>query len=887
MKKYPAQQNFDDFGIRVEYEMLEAASLSRPSSGTKIGFQLNATPTSSFKGSRIADEAVTRLNFQDQQLQLPMGRMGRGLRNDFDETTYVSNTNLLTRSRKSSDATNDRSRSSSRPSTANNRDTGGGETRRSSLFGGSETRRSSEFGGAETRRSSLFGGAASHLSSARSQGTRACTLKDFGAVDSSNNQITLTNGNLSGLIQVLTNFLWLAAGEKRFSSRSVALVMPETFANASLFHDDFVALATFCCSELKDSATLHSYIAELVALATWQKFKTRMSMFFLFGSVQGPLSPQQRNATKEFGAKLQELAISLCGNLENIQFQVQLCYDVLIDGAGLEEHLLLLLEKSNKGMAEAPPPEFSVAVDQFVRNQAQARISPNFNGIKINIESNQIFHSTRLSTSYRSKSISKQFGALKLGTEDLQEQVEHLLNDRASYWLESPQKSIMTGGGDFFVKEIIRSAEKESLRSKNTLEALKAAQNRISALEKRLATSQEQDLMEFSGNVSVKSASSSTKLSTPKRGKLTHLQQKNGPLHANSAKQLIDRPKPLNAIVDSEEETKIQASVSLETNKYQLTSGIEMIRIVILADSMKGTTFEYSGEFKTGSSGLLARNGSGRCEWKSPGGFLCWYVGDWQDDRPHGWGRSGRGALVESGVFDEGKLSLKGWPEIVDAGTKSVIEEARWPAQRGQSEATVPNPEAPKLPSARISPPEPLAIKRPPWYLRLSSATPEVKEEKLLPVKVTESSRISVDVEKVTIVSYKPFCCFWSEGSCEKCPSDGDSMNLSEAYRMGCIASHLAQENAATNLEKDQKKSLFVLVCSSGNERCNIVLFGNKLQGLPQEYAGALSPQTRMRNGFGISIWHSAVYGSCWYTHQPTLLLGSISYLCTGTEACG
>ena len=93
-------------------------------------------------------------------------------------------------------------------------------------------------------------------------------------------------------------------------------------------------------------------------------------------------------------------------------------------------------------------------------------------------------------------------------------------------------------------------------------------------------------------------------------------------------------------------------------------------------------------------------------------------------------------------------------------------------------------------------------------------------------------------------------------------------MSLSEAYRMGCIASHLAQENAATTLEKDQQKSLFVLVCSSGNERCNIVLFGNKLEGLPQEYAGSVSPQTRMRNGFGISIWHSDVYGSCWYVFR-------------------
>jgi hypothetical protein len=133
-----------------------------------------------------------------------------------------------------------------------------------------------------------------------------------------------------------------------------------------------------------------------------------------------------------------------------------------------------------------------------------------------------------------------------------------------------------------------------------------------------------------------------------------------------------------------------------------------------------------------------------------------------------------------------------------------------------------------------------------------------------LPQTESKPSKISVDINKVFIESYKPFCCFWSEGSCEKCPSDGDSMSLSEAYRMGCIASYLAQENAATSLEKSQQKSLYVLVCTRGNESCNIILFGNKLVGLPQEYAGSVSPQTRMRNGFGISIWHSVVYGTCW-----------------------
>ena len=866
MKKTPASQYFDDFGIRVEYDIEGTTQHSRPSSGTKIGFQLSATPISSFnQSSRIPDAGLTRLNFQDEHFKLPATKSRRGLRNDFDE--YVNNpkVGLLPRSTsRSSDLTNDRSRSNSRPSTANNRDIGGGDSRRGSVLGGSETRRSSEFGGAETRRSSVFGSAASQLSSARSLGMRSSNLKDFGAVDSSNNQITLTNGNLSGLIQVLTNFLWLAAGEKRFSSRSVTLVMPEAFTNASLFCDEFEELATFCCTELKTSATLHSYIAELVALATWQKFKTRMSMFFLFGSVQGPLSPLQRSATKQFSAKLQEFAFSLCGNLENIQFQVQLRYDVLLDGIGLEDHLLLLLEKSNKGMAEAPPPEFSLAADQFVRKQIQAHISPMLDDVKINIDSNQIFQSLRLSTTHTSKSFSQKFGELKLGPEDLQEQVEHLLNDRASYWLESPQTSVMTGGGDFFVKEILRSAEKESLRSKNTLDALKTAQNKIFELEKRLAARQEQDQSEFSGNISIKSASASSKVGTPKRGKSYSLQAKSAILPANSSKQPIDGLQFLKTTVDSEEETKMKSCVSLETNKYQLTSGIEPIRIVILADSMKGTTFEYSGQFRTGNTGLLTRDGSGRCEWKSPGGFLCWYVGDWRDDRPDGWGRSGRGALVESGIFDEGRLSLKGWPEILDGGTKTTIEEPRWPAQRGRSEATVPNPEAPKLPSARISPPQPPAVKRPPWYLRLSSAPTDVKEEKALPLIPIASSKTSVDMENVAIAAYKPFCCFWSEGSCEKCPSDGDSMSLSEAYRMGCIASHLAHENAATTLEKGQQKSLFVLVCSSGNERCNIVLFGNKLQGLPQEYAGALSPQTRMRNGFGISIWHSVVYGSCW-----------------------
>jgi hypothetical protein len=303
---------------------------------------------------------------------------------------------------------------------------------------------------------------------------------------------------------------------------------------------------------------------------------------------------------------------------------------------------------------------------------------------------------------------------------------------------------------------------------------------------------------------------------------------------------------------------------------------------------MKGTTFEYSGQFGTGSAGMLTRDGSGKCEWKSPGGFLCWYVGDWRDDRPHGWGRSGRGALVESGVFEEGKLSLKGWPEILDSGIKTLSDEPRWPAQRGRSEATNPDPEPHKLPSARISPPEPPAVKRPPWYLRLSLTNPEAKDEKEMPLKSIKSSKTSVDVDRVAIASYKPFCCFWSEGSCEKCPSDGDSMNLSEAYRMGCIASHLAQENAATNLEKEQQTGVFVLVCSSGNESCNIVLFGNKLAGLPQEFAGAVSPQTRMRNGFGICIWHSALYGNCWYDILDFFAAGhTFLILCEGTGACG
>jgi hypothetical protein len=871
MKKYPAHDDFDDFGIRVDYAFSDTLQLSRPSSGTKIGFQMNATPISSFnENSRAPVAGIAKLNFQDQKLKLPTSQMVRGLRRDADNVSCDSKAIILARNQRSSEAITDGSRSNSRPSTANNRDIGGGETRRSSMFGGgSETRRSSEFGGADTRRSSTFS-AASYCSERNTPGI----LKDFGKIDSLNHEITLTNGNFSGLIQVLTNFLWLAAGEKRFCSRSVALVWPEAFTNASLFHDEFEALAAFCCSELKESSTLYSYIAELIALATWQKFKTRISMFFLFGSVQGPLSPDQRGVTKQFNAKLQELAFSLCGNLENIQFQVQLCYDVIVDSVNLEEHLLSLLEKSNNGIAESPPPEFSIAVDQFVRNQAQAHITPQFDGIKINIESNQIFQSSRLSASHKSKSFSQKFGKLKMGPQDLQEQVEHLLNDRSSYWLQSPQMPVMAGGGDFFVKDIIRSAEKESLRSKNTLEALKAAQQKICFLEKRLVKSQDQDHKGFSGTASVKSTA--TKLSTPKsnRGKLSSVQSWH--LNANSADELINELQPLNSVVLSEEQTKIKSFVNLETNKYQLTSGIESIRIVIIADSMKGTTFEYSGQFGTGAGGqLLTRDGSGRCEWKSPGGFLCWYVGDWRDDRPHGWGRSGRGALVESGVFEDGRLSLKGWPEIMDSESETFLDEPRWPAQRGRSEATIPDPEPLKLPSARVSPPEPPVMKRPPWYLRLSSAKPEVKEEKVLPLKSSKSAKISVEVEKVVILSYKPFCCFWSEGSCEKCPSDGDSMSLSEAYRMGCIASHLAQENAATTLEKDQQKSLFVLVCFSGNERCNIVLFGNKLEGLPQEYAGAVSPQTRMRNGFGISIWHSDVYGSCWcispITVQPSV----------------
>ena len=94
---------------------------------------------------------------------------------------------------------------------------------------------------------------------------------------------------------------------------------------------------------------------------------------------------------------------------------------------------------------------------------------------------------------------------------------------------------------------------------------------------------------------------------------------------------------------------------------------------------------------------------------------------------------------------------------------------------------------------------------------------------------------------------------------------------------MGCIASHLAQENFATNLEKEQKSGMFVLVCTRGNERCNIALFGNKLEGLPQEYAGAVSPQTRMRNGVGICIWQSVVYGSCWCASPRLRLSASIS----------
>jgi len=613
MKKYPAHHNFDDFGIRIDYEFLETSQLSRPSSGSKIGFQMNATPMSFNENSPAPVAGITRLNFQDQKLKLPTSQLGRGLRRDVDDNSCDSKAIVLTRNQRSSEATTDRSRSNSRPSTANNRDIGGGgETRRSSLFGGgSETRRSSEFGGAETRRSSVYGSAASYCSSERNSNRN---LKDFGKVDSLNHEITLTNGNLSGLIQVLINFLWLAAGEKRFGSRSVALIMSEAFTNASLFHDEFAALAAFCCSELKESSTLYSYIAELIALATWQKFKTRMSMFFLFGSVQGPLSPLQRGVAKQFSAKLQELAFSLCGNLENIQFQLQLCYDVYIDSVDLEEHLLFLLEKSNNGIAESPPPEFSIAVDQFVRNQAQARITPQFDGIKINIESNQIFHSSRLSASRKSKSLSQKFGTLKMGPQDLQEQVEHLLNDRSSYWLESPQPPVMAGGGDFFVKDIIRSAEKESLRSKNTLEALKAAQQKIHSLEKRLVISQDQDHKGFSGNASIKSTSSSTKLSTPKsnRGKLSSLQS--GHLNANSTDESINELQSLNAIVLSEERTKINSFVKLETNKYQLTSGIESIRIVILADSMKGTTFEYSGQFGTGAAGqLLTRDGSGRC----------------------------------------------------------------------------------------------------------------------------------------------------------------------------------------------------------------------------------------------------------------------------------
>ena len=876
MKKSLASQNVADFGIRVDHQIFETPQLTRPSSGTRIGFQLNATPLSSYNdNSRTSNMALSRLDFQ-HQVALSSGQTRAALRNDANDRVSKSDLGTVesddksgshTSSRRSSVAPADWSRSNSRPSTANTRDIGGAETRRSSVFGGAETRRSSVFGGSETRRSSVFGGA-SRRSSASSRSMIKDTSKDLGSINLARNEIILTNGNLSGLIHILTNFLWLAAGEKRFGSRSVTLVMPEAFTNASLFHDEFVALATYCCSELKESSTLHSYIAELVALATWQKFKTRMSMFFLFGSVQGPLSPDQRSTSREFSAKLQELAFALCGNLENIQFQAQLSFDVLVDSGGLEEHLITLLERANNGIAEAPPPEFSIAIDQFVRNQAQAHISPHLSDIKTDIESNLFFHSSRLSSSHRSHHFALTSGTLKLEPQDLQEQVEHLLNDRAPYWPESSQVSVLSRGGDFFVREMIRSAEKESLRAKNTLEALKAAQNKILTLERKLVSNQELDLIGFPADISSKSSrTSSAKLSTPTRRKSSTVQSRSGNSTASTPKPLPNGSTSLNAMVAAhlDEDKKTKAFVSLETIKYQLTTGIEGLRITILADSMKGTTFEYSGQFETGSAGLLTRQGSGRCEWKSPGGFLCWYAGDWQNDRPHGWGRSGRGALVESGVFEEGRLSLKGWPEILDSGTKTIIDNPRWPAQRGRSESTVPDPEPPKFPSARISPPEPPAIKRPPWYQRLSSTNPEVKEERVLPVIASKSSTISVAVDQVIIASYKPFCCFWSEGSCEKCPSDGDSMSLSEAYSMACIASHLAQENFATNLEKEQKSGLFVLVCTRGNERCNIVLFGNKLEGLPQEYAGAVSPQTRMRNGFGICIWHSVVYGSCWY----------------------
>jgi hypothetical protein len=868
MKKLPSHhQDFDDFGIRLSYNLPITPQPSRPTSGVKIGFQMNATPLASLNNtSCVSDMGVTRLNIQNQHLKLPTSRVGIGLRDDFDENFNNSTASMHQRSQRSADAMIDRSRSNSRPSTANYRDIGGGDTRRSSTIGGSETRRSSLFGGADTRRSSVYGSAASECSSESSRRLANGTLKDFGSVDSSNNEIILTNGNLSGLIQILTNFLWLAAGEKRFSSKSVLLILPEVFSNASLFQDEFTTLEAFCCSELEKSSTLHSYIAELVALATWQKFKTRMSMFFLFGGVQGPLSPDQRSITKQFSAKLQDLAVSLCGNLEKIQFQVQLRYEVLADSFGLEDRLLVLLEKSNKGITEAPPPEFSMAIDQFVRNQAQAHISPPMDGAKITIDTGFIFNSSKMPKCQKSASFTQKFGAFKLGPQDLQEQVEHLLNDRAPYWFESPQStSTITGAGEFFVKEILRTAEKESFRSRNTMEALKAAQNKIMTLEKRLSTGQSQedimDLPTISGDVAA-----SAQQRTPMRGKSPIVSKlTKSIMSANSAIKPMDLPKTLNAIVDEHyDEDKNKTHISLETSKYQLTTGIEMMRIVLLADSMKGTTFEYSGQFGTGTAGLLARDGSGRCEWKSPGGFLCWYVGDWRDDRPHGWGRSGRGALVESGIFEEGRLSLKGWPEILDSGTKSIAEEPRWPAQRNRSEATIPDPEPTKLPSARISPPAPPASKKPPWYLRLSSANPVIKEEKSLPQTESKPSKISVDINKVFIESYKPFCCFWSEGSCEKCPSDGDSMSLSEAYRMGCIASYLAQENAATSLEKSQQKSLYVLVCTRGNESCNIILFGNKLVGLPQEYAGSVSPQTRMRNGFGISIWHSVVYGTCW-----------------------
>lgn len=176
MKKYPAHHNFDDFGIRIDYEFLETSQLSRPSSGSKIGFQMNATPMSFNENSPAPVAGITRLNFQDQKLKLPTSQLGRGLRRDVDDNSCDSKAIVLTRNQRSSEATTDRSRSNSRPSTANNRDIGGGG-KPGEVHYSEEARKQGEVPSSEGQRREEVLYMAVLLVTAAPRGTRIATSK--------------------------------------------------------------------------------------------------------------------------------------------------------------------------------------------------------------------------------------------------------------------------------------------------------------------------------------------------------------------------------------------------------------------------------------------------------------------------------------------------------------------------------------------------------------------------------------------------------------------------------------------------------------------------------------------------------------------------------------